>query len=227
MTSLTSKIDVWPRIIFCFSNNFCFTPPVKCAEPVSNENCIAEVNYGSNLGITSFGGELGAESITSPSLGDHDRNRGGSFIEHQFNNFGRFSLIGGAFIYGYAGWKTSLYPGVDLGCQINSRVRLFGTIGGSFRVPTYTDLYYDTPANKGNPELQAEEATSLEAGTVITGNGIRTNLSYFMRNGTDIIDWVRADPGDPWQVMNIPELNTSGIEVSVLIHPRWYIRASH
>ena len=182
----------------------------------------SQIDYDSNLGITSFGGEFGMESIKSPSLGDHDRNRGGSFFEHQFNDFGRLNIIAGAIAYCYEGWDWGVYPGVALGFTISQKLRLFGTVGGSFRVPTYTDLYYDTPANKGNPELQPEEATSFETGVVMTGGGYRTNISYFMRYGRDIIDWVRADPGDPWQVKNIPELNTSGIETSILIHPRWY-----
>jgi iron complex outermembrane receptor protein len=157
----------------------------------------SQIDYTSKLGITSFGGEFGMESITSPSLGEHERNRGGGFIEHQFNDIGKLNIIAGAIAYGYEGWDMGVYPGVDLGFTISPKLRLFGTVGSSFRVPTYTDLYYDTVANKGNPDLQPEEATSFEAGVVMTGGDYRTNIGIFIRNGLEIIDWVRTDPNDP------------------------------
>ncbi len=179
--------------------------------------------FNSGLGITSFGGEVGQEIIRSSNLGDHERNKGGFFIEHHIELRENLNITAGAFAYSYTNWGWKVYPGLDLGIWINPKLRIFSTIGGSFRVPTYTELYYDSPANKGNRDLRPEKAVSYETGAVFTGNGHRTSISFFNRQGWDIIDWVRASSEDPWIVKNISDLNTYGIEFSVELNPRWYI----
>ncbi len=169
--------------------------------------------FTTNLGNFSIGGEVNNEKIESNGLGNHERNKFGIFTEHQLELTDRIGLTWGAFAYKYSDWKWQLWPGVDIGYQMNPHVKFYSTFGGSFRTPSYTELYTDNSANRGNPDLGSEKAYSYEAGSVITGTGYRSTFTLFHREGHDLIDWVRADPTEPWTSMNITDLNTSGIEI--------------
>ncbi len=183
-----------------------------------------QASYSSGWGITSIGGELAGESIASSNLGDHDRTRGGVFIEHFLDKWRRFEVATGAFAYGYSGWGWKIYPGADIGFRINPNLKVFGTIGGSFRVPTFTDLYYDSPANKGNENLKPERALTYETGSKLTLKAFKLNLNLFRREGRDMIDWVRSGAEEPWIVRNIAEINTYGFESSCEFNPQWYFQ---
>ena len=42
----------------------------------------------------------------------------------------------------------------------------------------------------------------------------------FRREGRRLIDWVRADPADPWQVQNAAETDFGGVELAVEYDPQ-------
>ena len=60
------------------------------------------------------------------------------------------------------GWHS--FPGIDIGIQINSKLRFYGNLGSTYRIPTFTDLYYSDRTTMGNSGLKPEEAYSSEAG---------------------------------------------------------------
>jgi len=188
----------------------------------------AELSAGrtSKLGVTSASVEYGEENMTSTSLHNHNRTRWGASVEQRLVNLGKFDVTVGAAGYGYSDWGFKLYPGVDVGCQIAQSFRVFATAGGAFRPPTFTDLYYDSPANKGNPNLKPESATSWETGAAWDAAGQRATLSYFHRSGRDVIDWARALPADPWRVMNIAKLETDGVEGNYVVNPSIWLGKS-
>lgn len=177
----------------------------------------------SQFGSTAFGSEFGTEEIESSNLGNHDRNKGGFFVEHRFESRKKITLVAGVFAYHYSKWGWTVWPGIDIGIPLSDRVKLFGSLGRSFRVPTYTELYYDTPANKGDPDLKPEEAWSFEAGMRWSGKGISGSTSFFRREGRNLIDWLRESSSDPWQVRNISRLDTTGFEISAGFQPSEFI----
>ena len=173
----------------------------------------------SKLGFATFGGEAGQEKIESTNLGNRSRTKGGFFFEYQLALGEKLTLVPGAFAYRYSGWGWEIWPGMDLGVQIAGRTRLYGSVGRSFRVPTYTELYYSSPANAGNPNTRSEEAWTYETGVSWAREILRGNLAVFRREGRDLIDWVRAERTDPWHVRNIAHVNTEGLEISVTFDP--------
>lgn len=181
-------------------------------------------SWNNALGITSFGGEYSQEELTSTNLGDHQRNKGGVYIENHSEFLRRFYLTIGVFAYYYSDWDWKAYPGLDLGVRLSPNLRLFGTVGGSFRVPTFTELYYTSPANIGNPDLKPESAISYEVGSVFNTNNAKVLLSVFHRNGRRVIDWVRRDGNDPWEAIFFTNVNTNGIEVSSEMNPRLHFK---
>lgn len=161
-----------------------------------------------------LGGELVGEEIKSGSLGNHYRLRGGLFFEARFLPLERLSLIPGASLYRYTDWDWNIWPGLDIGYRLGQKSRLYAAVGKSFRVPTYTELYYLSPANTGNENLRPEKSWTYEAGLNVRRPIWEGAISAFHRNGQNLIDWVRSDPDFPWQAQNIASVNTSGVELS-------------
>ena len=117
------------------------------------------------------------------------------------------------------GTKWNFFPGFDLSYQIADVIKWYSSINSSLRMPTFTDLYYSSPTNKGNPLLQPEKAVEYESGLKYQLKWVDGHLSYFHRSGRNMIDWVRKPEDNIWYARNITELNTDGVEFSAKINP--------
>ncbi len=175
----------------------------------------------SEIGITSFGGEINKEEITSNNLGNHARLKGGIFGEQLFEITKSFSASAGFFVYNYSniGWK--IWPGIDASYKISEVTKIFASAGRAFRIPTFTELYYKSPANLGNPNLTFEEATNYEAGVSYFENAVRIEASIFYKIGKNIIDWARSSQTEPWKVENVTNINTAGTEIGFTYFPNF------
>ena len=80
------------------------------------------------------------------------------------------------------------------------------------RLPTFTDLYYQGPANIGNPDLQPEQAVTYEAGTKFLNGQNNIGFNIFVRQSQNTIDWIKFHPADKWQPQNLTGLQTFGVE---------------
>ena len=172
-------------------------------------------SFTTSLGISSAGFEANSDEIASTNLGDHTRNKGGVFFEHIFNPGDAFSSSFGFFAYNYSniGWK--FWPGIDLLYKINSNYKIFASSGKAFRIPSFTDLYYKSPANLGNPNLVHEETINYEIGLTAQFKNILLELNLFRKDGTNLIDWVRLNKESPWQVQNITKTKNYGGEINL------------
>jgi vitamin B12 transporter len=174
-----------------------------------------------NIGSFELGGGLNLDNINSSNLGIHNRREGGisaEYITPPFENF-KILLNGIAYNYDDYGWK--LIPGIDLVYQVSDNFNCYTTIGKSFRIPTYTELFYNSPAQKGNAFLQPEETITYEAGINYNASSFSGNLSLFSRNGKNLIDWVKGinDVNGKYIVRNIALINTYGIDMSISYRP--------
>jgi len=99
--------------------------------------------------------------------------------------------------------------------------------GSVYRVPTFTELYYESPANMGNPALDPEEGWTWDGGVDWRSGPWLAGVTYFERYETNLIDWVRpasADPAlVPWQVQNVADGTARGLETSA----RWQSGRGH
>ena len=171
------------------------------------------------FGTTALGAEYNKDAIESSNLGDHSRERNGLFAEQKiaFNNMN--AAIGFfAYNYGNIGWK--FWPGVSMAYNISPIARVYASYGKAFRIPSYTELYYNyfvTPKNgtqKGNPDLQFEESTNFEVGMHFTEVNFSSSFSFFRRNGTNSIDWGKSVTDSIWYSYNIVSTTTDGFEVN-------------
>jgi iron complex outermembrane receptor protein len=176
----------------------------------------AELNgsYTSNIGITGFGVEFSKYYIGSNRLGDNQREIATLFLEHRFQFFdNKLDVTPGIAASYFSDFDNKLFPGIDVGYKINNEVRVYGNIGYTYRVPTYTDLYYVGPQATGNANLQPEDALAQEVGIRWNSNRFGLSLVGFNRDSNDLIDYVRVNPTDvAFSPQNIQDVNTKGFE---------------
>ena len=91
---------------------------------------------------------------------------------------------------------------------------IHGSMGNVFRVPTFTELYYASPANLGNPDLDPEHGWTWDAGLGWRRGAVAARAAYFERYERDRIEWARpfGAEDEPWQAMNITTGKTRGVE---------------
>ncbi|HVO74081.1 MAG TPA: TonB-dependent receptor [Ignavibacteriaceae bacterium] len=176
-----------------------------------------------SAGDFSLGGEYLKDQVKSNNLGNHKRENKGAFGEFRFSPFENLFFNAGGFIYDYAeiGWR--FWPGIDAAYRILPSLKVYGSFGKAFRIPTYTELYYSDQTSQGNPNLHHEESVNYEIGLGFFENSFIANLSLFRKEGKNIIDWVRVTSSEKWFARNIGELNTNGVEVNLDLNPQLMI----
>ncbi|MFH1197225.1 MAG: TonB-dependent receptor [bacterium] len=185
-----------------------------------------QASFKGNLGTTAFGAEFGNEKIQSTKLGSHGRSKGGIFFEQVCDISDQLIISAGFFVFKYAeiGWK--LWPGFESSYKLNSDTKIYASIGKAFRLPSFTELYYVSPANMGNTKLHHEETINYEIGFTYFQNLFQTNISLFLKDGNNLIDWVRFDKNEPWKVENVTNVSTIGSEINLVFSPQYFFEES-
>ncbi len=189
-----------------------------------------EVNssYSGQLGLTGFGFEYRKEEIngdwvrggtwTKSNLDGFFRDNVGFFADQRLKLLNTFDITPGLYINWYSDFGWNAFPGMDVGFNVNNRIRVYGNIGKSFRIPTFYDQYYSSPVEQGNPDLKPEEALTYEIGIRYIHNGFSMEANYFVRDADNLIDWV-YDTGDSiWRSQNFQSVKTNGLELSAGIN---------
>lgn len=109
------------------------------------------------------------------------------------------------------GW----YPALNLGYRPAKAHKIYGSFNRSFRLPSYTDLFYRLGGALGSRDLMPEESYNYELGYRFYRNAWYANLSLFYRNGQNIIDWTQACESCDLLAGNTSEVNFGGLELSL------------
>ena len=185
----------------------------------------------SRLGETAFGAEARHERIISTNLGERlsdprgvyvcglSRTAFNLFLEHHVT-LGRLSASAGLTTVYNTGNRegVGLYPGVDANFRISNSLRIYVSYNASYRMPTFTELYYSVGGHRADPDLKAEKLRALEGGLKYLGHGIRAVATVYYNRGYDLIDWIldtSAGEDAPWTSMNHTRLNTLGQEFTI------------
>lgn len=190
----------------------------------ASESYVASVRRTETLGVNAklfYGAEGIRESIVSNNLGAHSRARGAVYGSFDVRALRRFSFSVGAREESYGAGKRQFNPSASAGAWLGPSLKVRGGVSRAFRVPTYTDLYYHDPANRGSPDLRPETAWSYEGGADWNAGGRwRATATVFHRREQDGIDYVRARPADLWRATNIQSLRFTGLETGVTVRAR-------
>ena len=176
-------------------------------------------------GVTSLGGDYTYNHIYSTNLGREltvphgrythadERSAGNVWLRH-VKHWRRFdvSASGGVSFspYGTSGlWSVS-------GGWIPARgAHVEAGIVQSLRLPTFTDLYYSSPAQISNPDLEPERAITYRLEGDYAAGRWSASAQLYYRDGRNVIDWVwRPDMGDKWHSEQVGRLGTFGAELT-------------
>ena len=191
-----------------FSRNFNITNKIT-----------AEVNssFKSSLGITGIGLDLSETTLSSNNLGDQNRTVVNMFLEHRLlliNN--KLDITPGVSLSYYSDFDFYAFPGLDVGYSFSNNLKIYGNIGYSYRVPTYTELYTNIPNFlSGNSELKPEKALAEELGINYTIKKLELTGAVFRREAKDLIDYIKETEESPiFVAQNLREVTTSGFELN-------------
>ncbi|UIR57736.1 TonB-dependent receptor [Sphingobacterium sp. SRCM116780] len=170
-------------------------------------NAVYEQDYGS-FGI---GVESRFENINSSNIGRHSRENYGGYFEFKTEMIKNLLINIGTYVNYNSDYSWQVFPGIDLGYEINNQWKLVFNAGSSQRIPSFTDLYLNQrPANIGNPALTSERARQVEGAVKYADAHIIAHAGYFYRTINDFIDWTREVNTEPWQPQNMDKNEVQG-----------------
>lgn len=167
--------------------------------PVKFETRIAEYI----MGI-----ELSYETLKSSRLGDHIRQGMGFYYWIYPKLYDKLFPSMGIRYDSISKEKPIFSYTLGLAYLIFKNLKFRTSFGYSYRIPSFTELYYKSPYVIGNPDLSSEKAWNYEIGFDYKKKNFETGFTLFYRHGKDIIDWIKL--GTITQAKNIETLNTLG-----------------
>ena len=178
----------------------------------------AETNvvFNSSLGKTGVGVDMYRVFLVSNNLGNHNRTAITGFLEHRFELLNEnLDITPGVAISYYSDFNTKAFPGLDVGYRVSDEFKVYGNVGYTYRVPTFTDMFYVGPTTIGNPDLEPESALSEEVGVKLTTDNFQIDLALFNRLSDNLIDWTKDNESDKWETRNFSEVQTQGVEIAL------------
>lgn len=186
-----------------------------------NNAFMAELNatYEQQYGSFGLGVESRFENINSSNIGKHGRENYGAYVEFKTEMIKNLFINVGTYLNYNSDYNWQVFPGIDLGYDVNNHWKLIFNAGSSQRIPSFTDLYLNQrPANIGNPNLLAERAQQVEGAIKYTSGNIVAQAGYFYRTINDFIDWTRSVNTEPWQPQNMDNNLVQGFNTNFRIH---------
>lgn len=184
-------------------------------------------SYKSKFGNTSLGGEIRREDIMSTKLGTlmvephrkytkyDDRTNTSVSLEHTYS-IERFVLSAGALMNHNTlrDNQYKFYPSVSVTYRPSDKINVSSSWSKSTRMPTFTDLYYETETHDVSNDLRPEKSESLELGVKYNESFFSAYVTGFLLWGRDVIDWVKEKPTDEkWTSWNLSKIDTKGVEM--------------
>ncbi|GAB4255774.1 MAG: TonB-dependent vitamin B12 receptor [Methylomicrobium sp.] len=108
----------------------------------------------------------------------------------------------GDFVTGNVGWRSNWDYGLST----------FANFGNGFKAPTFNELYFP---NFGNPNLTAEESTSVEVGVAGNHDGWQWELRAYHTNLDNLIVYVYDPTTFALSADNIDKAQINGLEAEI------------
>ena len=160
------------------------------------------------------------EQLESTNLGDRNRSRWGLFASHVGERARWTWRVAASADRVEDDWEV--HPALAVSRRI-THGQLRAAVASAYRLPSFTELYYTSPATAGNPDLRPEQSWTYELGYSWIRDRGRVSLTAFARRGRDLIDFVLAPEDVTYRASNLRAVNTEGVE---LVAARRFDRAS-
>ena len=99
--------------------------------------------------------------------------------------------------------------------QLSPQFQLFGSVGRSLRLPTFTDLYYHSVNQMANPDLKPEESLNGELSLHWNRGPWYARTTVYCRQGKNVIDWIRMNEETVWRSANHTKVDALGTELQL------------
>ncbi|GAT61443.1 TonB-dependent receptor [Paludibacter jiangxiensis] len=199
----------------------------------------AQASYSWWGGVTSLAGDLRSEHIFSNTLGTplntphfdpysdarvftkSAERRIGSVSVKQVKEWEQWIVSLGAMGSGNDDYGFHFYAGGNVDYAVTPKLTLGTWLHNSYRMPTFTDLYYQSTTQHGNPDLKPEDAFNVDVHLLWTPDRWTIRVAGFKRYGHNIIDWVRLPNELVWHSENLTDVNSLGSELAIDYRPVW------
>ncbi|MBB3187596.1 TonB-dependent receptor [Microbacter margulisiae] len=197
-----------------------------------------QASYSWIAGTTTLAGDLRSEHIFSNALGNplphpvYDPYSGkdvftrgalrqyASFSLKQVKNINKWTLGAGILGSGNNDFGFHVYAGGNVDYAFTQNITLGFWLHNSYRLPTFTDLYYTSPTQIGNAQLKPEEAFNTDVHLLWTPRNWTIRAAFFQRDGHRIIDWVRLPSETVWHSQNLTNVQSMGTELAIDYRPQ-------
>ena len=157
--------------------------------------------------------DLQDQHMDSLGMGQHKRILWGGQFRLGSPRSGRFGLEGSLRLAG-DGHASPLQTGLGAWADFSPTTRLTLGFSQGERLPSFTEQFYQSPANTGNPGLLPERSLSLNLNASHTWHSATTNLLVWTRFQKDVIDWIRPSGNPVWLAVNHPRQDLWGALVN-------------
>lgn len=163
---------------------------------------------------------------TKGGLGKHERTKIALYEETIFSkkNISLNPSLRSEFNSFTTNWEHA--PNLGLSWDFFPGWKLRSSLGRTYRIPSFTELYYEDLVNKGDASLKIESSWSSELGISRVAfspdkfdeRNFQLDTSFFWREEKDVIDWVQVSVNPrKFQVTNIGRLKKYGLDFGL----RW------
>lgn len=115
----------------------------------------------------------------------------------------------------FFGWNYGL--SANAAYRLGKQTRLRMAVSRTYRLPSFTDLYYKSANQVANPDLNSEKAWSGEIELSYKKKPLNTSFLAYYRSGSDVIDWVRKADEEVWHSMNHTAVDAIGTDIAASI----------
>ena len=145
----------------------------------------------------------------------------------------KVSLIGGLrgeFVDGRRGLDVPIIPSAGVIWRAADMLALKANVARTYRVPDFDELYLQTETVRGNPELAAERALTLDAGVTVEpeASPVAGRATLFLRDTTDMIMFL-PQSAYLYEAQNLDGAIARGLETSarLKLEDRFRLRATY
>ncbi len=178
-------------------------------------------NHTLAFGLEGVYDDLDSQGIRSgvegPAMGRHLRRRI-SFSTEVDRHTGRLRWQLGARLDARPEYSPRTSGTGALAYDLNENLTVRSSTGSVFRIPTWTELNYTSPANLGDSNLRPEQGWAWDLGLDWRRDSWLLQTAYFERYEEDVIDWALAPGETTFRVLNIAEATVRGVETGATWH---------
>jgi vitamin B12 transporter len=178
-----------------------------------------DAGFATRLGKSNIGLDYSHDQIASTNLGNHNRYRWGITLEQRGKLSEKLNYGAGLSAILTSQYGQRLWPGADISLQVSPFLQLRVAADRALRIPTFTELYYQDPGNRGNPDLQPEESTSLTIESRLTFARLQLSAGLFHKQGTNFIDYFRYPENTYFIATNSAKVILRGLDAEMRIFP--------